>query len=572
MRFHIVEELYINNNSKVVRILNDVDNTTGIVKIYNQDYYKSNYFSIKKEYDFLKKLSPIEGVLKYYDFFEYENTKAIYMEDIDGISLKKISEIKRLDLEEIIDIIIKIVKTLEKIHENSFIHGNLSLENIIYNENTKKLRLIDFNENSQLANRKINSFINIDKKAFNYYSSPEQCGLINRSIDYRTDFYTVGILFYELVAGKNLFNYNNYKELIYKISYLENRNLEKDYSAIPTSLFDIINMLINKKPENRYRSSQGIINDLLSLKKIILSNELDKLFFVGQDDISEFNYRETEKLSGRDSQIEILKENFNSLNNNDRQVVFIQGEKGVGKTYLVSDFKEYVFKENGIFLNCQLDEFNIKRPLYNLNYLHNELFNLILLGEESIKENIKRDYIGELDENLKDNFKTIGESSLINYEKIINDIDINSEIMIEQYIQKLLKVISKNNIFMVLVFDDFNYIDKSSFKFIESVLLDNEIKNILIVVNYNKEESKVPKIVYDLKQFISENTISFVNIRLDNLNKIELSSYIYDSFMMIESNDDLDRIIDYIFEITKGNFKFAKEMLKYVNDLDVFIS
>ena len=168
----------------------------------------------KQEYEITRNLT-IESVPKTYSLEKYQNSLAIIFDDCEGESLKLLLAAKKLTLKEFLSTAIKITKALGEIHQHNIIHKDINPSNILVNPTAWLVQLIDFGistvlkrENPTLKNP------NVLEGTLSYIS-PEQTGRMNRAIDYRTDFYSLGVTFYELLTGQLPCDYNDAMELVH---------------------------------------------------------------------------------------------------------------------------------------------------------------------------------------------------------------------------------------------------------------------------------------------------------------------------------------------------------------------
>jgi serine/threonine protein kinase len=161
-------------------------------------------------------------------------------------------------LKEFLLLASRITGILSNLYDEGIIHRDINPGNIVFNPDTGEIKLIDFG----LA-RKFFGRIKSQKIEGNpLYISPEQTGRTSRPDDYRTDYYSLGAVFYEILTGKPPFTGSDLMELVHAHiaqtpvpPCLVNRN-------IPEVLSDIIMKLMAKNPEDRYRSPWGLKKDL----------------------------------------------------------------------------------------------------------------------------------------------------------------------------------------------------------------------------------------------------------------------------------------------------------------------
>ena len=165
----------------------------------------------KKEYELACQLNS-ELTAKPLLFGQDGNVYYVVFEYIEGVSLatylRSCETIQTNEvLVECIGIAMKIVEVLMFIHDNGVIHKDLSPSNIIINPSTKKVRVIDFGlaEKSNLSTHTSSTVFSVDGTLA--YISPEQTGRLNRGVDQRSDFYSLGIILYEIVITSYSIHY-----------------------------------------------------------------------------------------------------------------------------------------------------------------------------------------------------------------------------------------------------------------------------------------------------------------------------------------------------------------------------
>jgi diguanylate cyclase (GGDEF)-like protein len=559
--FQVKDELFRSNYIKILRVKDVKNNIDGVLKVFEISYFKENTIEINSIFKFVKDFDYIEGVIDYYNLIDFEGEKAIFMEDIGGVDLKRELKKYNFSIRDVIDISIKILDVLEKIHEHGYLHGNLTLDNIIFNKEKNIVKLIGINQYSKIKSRKINSFIDKKNKNFCYYSSPEQCGFIDRNIDYRSDFYSLGLIIYELLNEEFAFEFYSCKDMIYKQTFAKIENLKAKNIKIPKILSDIVGMLLNKKPENRYQSCSGIKYDLIELIDFMDNAGANEYFIPGQNDYSIKRFKDNEILFGRTNEKEFLTDKFNLLLSNKKELIFI---KGNGKVSLINDFKEYVFKSRGIFAKTTADKFTNKTPFYSLDYLFEQIVNLILMETDQVREKIKNELIKSVEGDTDILFNLLPCSKEFFVDMEMKDREFkNLDNKLYYYIHKILKVFDCKTRPIIIFFDDVQYIDKSSLELLTKVFLDKSVKYISCIIGHSNINNKESSNILKIKENCNKSNIIYSELKLNNLSKNDVKSILYDNLRTIEDNEDINYIVNLIFDWTKGNPKYIKEILEY---------
>jgi serine/threonine-protein kinase len=183
----------------------------------------------------------------------------IAFEYVNGKSLAKILEERKvIPLDESINIWIQILEAMDYAHQKGIIHRDLKPENILIRED-KVVKITDFG-----ISKRINMTLNLtqDFVGTPWYMAPEQ--IKNQKVDNRTDIYSMGIIFYQMITGKLPFETSENLYSIFKSHMLDNpigaNIFEKSY--MPPDIEKIIRKMIEKEPKKRYTYCYEIIQEL----------------------------------------------------------------------------------------------------------------------------------------------------------------------------------------------------------------------------------------------------------------------------------------------------------------------
>lgn len=175
---------------------------------------------------------------------------------------------------------VKVVDILGSIHEQNVIHKDIKPSNIIWNRERDIVQVIDFDLAVKLSKERRDFQNSGVLEGSLLYISPEQTGRMNRNIDYRSDYYSLGVVLYEMMTGLMPYPSSEMLEQIYSIIAKE---AVSPYNAtggrVSRGLSAVIMKLMEKSSEDRYRSAHGIKADL----KKCLAGQKD--FEIGTEDL-----------------------------------------------------------------------------------------------------------------------------------------------------------------------------------------------------------------------------------------------------------------------------------------------
>src|SRR3712207_3810927 len=194
---------------------------------------------------------------------------------------------------------------LGRIHAAGVIHKDINPGNIVLNLDTGVVKIIDFGIATRF-NRTNPTFKSPHVlEGTLAYLSPEQTGRMNRLLDYRTDFYSLGVTFYELLTGQLPFLTTDILTLVHCHIAKPPIPPHEVNAAIPKPVSDIILKLMAKNAEDRYQSAWGIKADLERCSEQFTTTGQIAHIELGLQDVSD-QFQIPQKLYGREAEIAAL--------------------------------------------------------------------------------------------------------------------------------------------------------------------------------------------------------------------------------------------------------------------------
>ncbi|MCL2933778.1 MAG: protein kinase, partial [Trichodesmium sp. MAG_R03] len=191
--YKLTNKIYESANSYVFQGLLKPDNQPIILKFLKKNYpTPSELTRYQQEYEITHSLN-VDSIIKAYNLQRYDNSLVMFLEDFGGKSLKLLLPEIKLTLQQFLIIAIKITESLAVIHTNNIIHKDINPSNIIYNHQTGQLKIIDFGISTRLSQEFITVLPPHQLEGTLAYIAPEQTGRMSRRIDYRSDFYSLGV-------------------------------------------------------------------------------------------------------------------------------------------------------------------------------------------------------------------------------------------------------------------------------------------------------------------------------------------------------------------------------------------
>ncbi|WP_198343083.1 protein kinase domain-containing protein [Oleiphilus messinensis] len=286
------------------------------------------------------------------------------LEDIQGVDL--FTHIKSFDegvlpVEVFLNIAIQLAEALSVIHYHQVIHKDLHPGNIIVSPETGHTQIADFGLASLLSREQPMLEIPEHIEGVLEYISPEQTGRMNRAVDYRSDFYTLGATFYYLLAGHVPFSAEDALGIVHAHIAKPQCPLCTIRPEIPDVLSQIVDKLLKKTAEERYQSALGLKKDLEKVRYAFAANKPIPDFPLGMEDISD-RFQIPQKLYGRDQQVSQLMKSFFQAAGGKPRMLSICGYSGIGKSALVHEIHKPIAAYNGLFCSGKFDQFQKNVP------------------------------------------------------------------------------------------------------------------------------------------------------------------------------------------------------------------
>ncbi len=490
-RYRNMVTLYESENTIIYKGEELQDNSVCpvILKTLREDYpYKEELARYQQEYDITSKLC-VEEVIRPLKKEMKNNRPILVYEDFGGVSLHQLMQKQQLDLDELLDISISLVNGIQGIHLADIIHKDINPSNLIYNPATKNLKIIDFGIASVLTreNPEIKNPESLEGTL--PYISPEQTGRMNRSVDYRTDFYSLGITLYELFTGVHPFATRDPMELVHSHMSKTPKEPCEVNPKIGKFLSGIVMKLIAKTAEDRYQSAGGVKADLEECRCWMQEGNNSASFVLGRHDLAD-RFSIPQKLYGREKEIKTLLKTFERISEGRPELMLVAGYSGIGKTVLVREIYKPITKHQGYFISGKFDQFQRNIPFSALVGAFQELVRQLLTESEERLEKWRDKLEKALGINGQIIIDIIPEVELIigkqpaTYEMSPAD----SRNRFNRVFQNFIGVFYQPEHPLVIFLDDLQWADPATLGLIERLLVDDETSYLLMIGAYRDNE------------------------------------------------------------------------------------
>lgn len=475
-------------------------------------------------------------------------------EDIGGNSLYEMLMEHRFSIGEGLNIAIKIAEALRSIHQKHVVHADINPKNIIYNNKTKELQIIDFGYSLIDNHLRYNSDADVGTSGNLMYMSPEQTGRTKQRIDSRSDLYSFGMSLYHLFSGRAPFDAKDRYELIHKQIALRPVPIESIVENFPPVLSSIINRLTAKKADERYQSDEALLYDLKYALQTLNTSDQIPHFEIGTHDQPSIRFGD--HLFGRDMEIGVLKDAAYEVAAHKSVRIVVSGLPGVGKTRFTEEFLTLLNTGGSRILRGKFEQYRSSHPYLSIKQLFvqlkivwkrhinaNKPFHLDARSAHTLGY-----YFPELREMLMNKQASYGSAG----EEIYHQLP--------YAFQQLLTQIACDTAPLVIFMDDLQWADSASLDLIYKTIFQMDIPNLHFIFSYRDNEIEANLSAWSFVQKVRGNRFPGLYIfDLISLSKPDIRRMFHS--MLGSEGRQVDALSDIIYKKTDGNPFYIKTLL-----------
>lgn len=566
--YTIQETIAQRNKTIIYRGIRNSDSQRVIIKrLKSETPELKEIESLQNEYEISGNLD-CPRIIKAYSLEADGNSYALILEDFGGQSLAEYLSVHPLSLEEFFTVGIHLAETLNQLHQIPIIHKDIKPSNIIINPNTQEVKLTDFNIAIR-APFEYPTLQNPNLMAGTFaYMSPEQTGRMNRYLDHRSDLYSLGVTFYEMLTGQLPYVSTDPLELIHSHLAQDPIPPHQLSANIPLGVSHVVLKLLAKSAEDRYQTAEGLKFDLESCVQQYQNYRTVNSFILGQRDRAPYLIL-PQKLYGREEEIQVLLNAFSTIQQGNSSFAVISGYAGIGKTSIVREIYPPVSQARGYFISGKFDQYKQETPYSAIiEAFQNLISQLLTTSAEEIAVWQKQI-----------------QTALGNNGKIIIDLIPELEILIgpqpdvpilegqaiqnrfHRVFQQFTNVFSQAKHPLVLFLDDLQWADTASLKLIQYLVSNPNAKYFLLIGAYRDNEVKLTHpLLHILNQLKNEHNTKIIEITVQSLNIDQVHEFMADTFETKADPQKIQQLSHLVFEKTQGNPFFINQFLKTLDE------
>ncbi|MCP4687898.1 MAG: serine/threonine-protein kinase PknK, partial [Desulfobacterales bacterium] len=567
--YEITSQIHDGMRSSVFRGKRASDGAPVVIKTHPRHYLAAaGPNRLREEFEMGSKVSG-DRVAAYFALVDAGEAAAIIEEDAGGESLTAQMKSGKLPLKTVLSIAADVAEGLEQIHAARVIHKDVNPSNIIYDLASGRAKIIDFSISTELLSENANlQHLDIPEGTWPYIS-PEQTGRVNRAVDYRTDFYSLGVTLYEMLTGRLPFEGRDLLELVH--DHIARRPPPPHEAApdLPLVTSEIVMKLMAKNAADRYQSALGVKLDLQACLNGIVPGDKGKIeiepFPIAGEDVSD-RFQTPPRLYGRQGEIRDVLDAFERVCDGGVELLLVAGGPGVGKSALVREVHKPVTEKRGYFLEGKFDQYQRNIPYSGWIQAFRELTGHLLM------ESPRRLSL----------WKTGIQKAVGNIGKVLTDVIPNLDLIIgpqpdapelggwearnrfNYVFQQFVRAVSEKDRPLVIFLDDLQWMDSASLGLLNALLGDSDMSGFLIIGAFrdNEVDAGHPLMISAAqlkKERKTLKTLSLENLSLENVNHLISDTLRCDP----DRGASLARLV---YSKTRGNAFFTHQLLYSLYD------
>ena len=503
---------------------------------------------VRHETAILERLAGIDGIPRLLGVAA--GIDAFTLADDGGTALADLPSATRPTMPGLLDLAVGVSQIIAAVHRRGVIHKDINPANIVICGTDSSPMLIDFDLATTVTEERPGFVHQSELVGTLAYLAPEQTGRTGRPVDQRADLYAWGATLYELITGRPPFTADDPLTLIYEHLARIPEPLTQFNPAVPRALSDIVLRLLEKEPDHRYQSADGVAHDLSRLRDM-LREGCATPFPLGSRDFAP-RLAPPSRLIGRDAEIEALRKVFVDAAEGRGRGVLVAGGPGVGKTALIDELRPIVTAGGGWFVTGKFDQYRTDAAADGVNQALGALGRLLLAEPEEQLAPLRTRILRALGPNAPLIARLAEFSLLLGIAPWVMRGDPKQvEARAQRAFLDLLGAVSSRTRPVVLVFDDLQWAGSFPLGLIDAALTDPALVGVLVVGAFREAEvTEVHPLSTMLARWQQLGAVPSI-IRLTNLPQADLGSLL--GQMLRLPGADAMALADVVGARTRGN-------------------
>lgn len=427
----------------------------------------------------------LEGIVDTIDLVDVDDKLAVVTAPFSGETIQSLNPSKA-DVRQLLGVVIKVASTLDALHRHNIVFKDIAADNVCIDQVSGEVKLANFGVASILSESGQGAgLMNMSKERL-LYLSPEQTGRMNLPVDFRSDLYSLGAVFYRLLSGEAPYTGEEPLEIIHAHLAKDVLPLHQVYPDVPVVLSRIVMKLLAKNPDDRYQGAAALIADLRTCHQQLIQYGRIEDFEIARQDIP-IKFILPKRLAGRDREKQLLLSIFDKVKTGANEVVWVIGEEGVGKTALIREIVAELAEKKVCVISDKCDPFQ-DSPYHVVIRAFSSLVRQILTENEDGIRRWRKKMLEAFGRNGKLMIDVIPELEfIIGRQPDMGEMSAGERFALFVIVARnLIKVFASEAHPMVLFLDDMQWVDRATLNLIADI--DCDIRYFFFIGAYRDRE------------------------------------------------------------------------------------
>jgi PAS domain S-box-containing protein len=547
-------QIHRGRNRVVWRARRQVDDLAVIIKAPVSEFpLPAQVAALRREFEILESLA-MDGVVRPVELISHRDRTALVLADVGDPSLKALLAHAPLDSARAIQLGLRLVAVVGELHRRRFIHKDINPTNILVTPTLDRVTLTDFGIASRMPREPQAAHHPQLLEGTIAYMSPEQTGRMNRHVDYRSDYYSIGVTLFEALTGRLPFESSDPLEVIH--GHIARRPPAPADLApgVPQGLSHLILKLLAKVPEERYQSANGLRRDL---ERLAIGAALEP----GAIDIPE-QFVVPQRLYGRDEPIAHLQRAFERVAGGATELVLVAGSSGIGKTALIHELYKALPRHRGHLVSGKYDQLARHVPFRALAQALGAAVLQALAGTP--------DEVAILRQRLAEGFGIHAQvlTALVpELERLLGPQPPAPELGGTEALTRLhllfgrfVGVLAQADHPLVLFLDDLQWADAATLALLPVLLHEARVTGLLFIGSYRDAEVSAGHPLLHALRELDDRGVPVQQVTLPPLERIHLDALVQDTLRTDPAH--AAEVADVVLAKTEGNPLFVRQLLE----------
>jgi predicted ATPase/signal transduction histidine kinase len=563
--YSVSEVIYASDHSVIYRGTG-ADGRHVVIKVLTPQYGPQHLERLRNECEIGRTLN-IPTAAKPIALETYEGRPALVMEDCGGEPLSRQLRAP-IEIRRFLRLAVAIAAAVADIHRSNVVHKDLKPDSILIlvHAATDEVRVLDFGIAAPLpCQRPSSASVRLIEGSLPYMS-PEQTGRTNRAPDQRSDLYSLGVIFYEMLTGRLPFRAADPLEWVHCHIARSAIPPAELLPSVPAVISDMVMRLLAKEPVDRFQSARGLRHDLERCLEQWKSRGSIEPFPLRERDVSDL-FQIPQKLYGRDEERRALLAAFERVvDTGTPEFALVSGYSGIGKSSLVHELQKPIVRARGFFASGKFDQYRRDIPYSTILLAFTELiFEILTESEEQVaawREQLKA-ALGVNAQLIVDVIPPV--ELVIGRQPPVSALPPQEarnrfRIMFRHFIE----VFAQKDHPLALFLDDLQWADSASLALLEDLVTHPEARHLFVVGAYRDNEVSPSHPLLLTLDEVRRAGAHVSNVVLGPLSNEHLNVFISDALHC--RIDDAALLAELVKEKTAGNPLFAIQFLTALHE------